>query len=294
LFFDFDKDDVRQVWDTILQDINRFKEKQLAFSNNLVQQLQTTAIGKQTPQEIIAGWNAENPNPISKLADNLNKILHSFYLEVPATFNSDKAEDLAFIQVRRTSERKDIPRNGWSTGTKQLILSATPIFQLPTSKTVMLMDEPERSFYPDIQRKLPAFYTSLAPEAQFFFATHSPIIASCFEPWEIVELKFNEEGYVYQERYFTGERHVDNYTLYPQYLRWDQILTEVFDLPSDGNDGRKEKIQRLTWLRNRLAYLGKNGNDAAQEQATLWEGYRHLAGLLNWEVKDWTPTSTKA
>jgi hypothetical protein len=34
----------------------------------------------------------------------------------------------------------------------------------------------------------------MAKDSQFFFATHSPLIASSFEPWEIVELKFNEKG----------------------------------------------------------------------------------------------------
>jgi predicted ATPase len=73
-------------------------------------------------------------------------------------------------------------------------LTITPLFQLDTTDTIILVDEPERSLYPDIQTEIIDYYTELAPNAQFFFATHSPLIASTFEPWEIVELKFNEQG----------------------------------------------------------------------------------------------------
>ncbi len=55
---------------------------------------------------------------------------------------------------------------------------------------------PERSLFPDIQRELVKYYTGLAPEAQFFFATHSPIIAAAFEPEERFILYFDENGEV--------------------------------------------------------------------------------------------------
>ena len=108
---------------------------------------------------------------------------------------------------------------------------ANTIYKLYTTNTVILIDEPERYLYPDIQNEIIDYYTNLAPKTQFFFATHSPIIASSFEPWEIIELKFDyKKGIVFQEKYYEGERHIDNYFINPQYLRWDSILTKVFDI----------------------------------------------------------------
>lgn len=89
------------------------------------------------------------------MAKVLNPIIQRFTIKVKEDFDFERAEDLEFIK-------------------------------LDTNKTIILIDEPERSLYPDIQQEIIGYYTQFAPKAQFFFATHSPIIASSFEPWEIV------------------------------------------------------------------------------------------------------------
>jgi AAA15 family ATPase/GTPase len=140
--------------------------------------------------------------------------------------------------------------------------------KLDTNKTIILIDEPEHSLYPDIQQEIIGYYTQLAPKAQFFFATHSPIIASSFEPWEIVELKFDyEKGIVYHEKYFEGERHMDNYFINPQYLMWDSILTKVFDLKERGNEKRIEK------------------EPSKAKKTEIYKKYKKLSELLDWETK---------
>ena len=58
------------------------------------------------------------------------------------------------------------------------------------------MDKPERSLYPDMQMDLIEYYQSLAPDAQFIVATHSPFIAASFEPEERFILYFDKEGKV--------------------------------------------------------------------------------------------------
>ena len=70
---------------------------------------------------------------------------------------------------------------------------------------------------------------------QLIMATHSPLIASSFEPWEVVELKFDENNQVFRELYYPidDERHVDNYTLDPRMLTWTSILTDIFDMKED-------------------------------------------------------------
>jgi len=62
-------------------------------------------------------------------------------------------DDLKFIEIQ-SLEGTEIPYNGWSTGTKQVILTMTPLFKLNTDDSIILLDEPERSLYPDIQTEI--------------------------------------------------------------------------------------------------------------------------------------------
>ena len=143
------------------------------------------------------------------------------------------------------------------------------------------IDEPEISLFPDIQMMIIDYYTNLAQKAQFFYATHSPIIASSFEPWEIVELKFDyDNGNVFQEKYFEGERHIDNYFIDPRYLRWDSVLKKVFDLKERGNELRVKKLMEIATLESKI----KKASDK-NEKIELYKEYKKLAELLDWEMK---------
>ncbi|MCU0288275.1 MAG: hypothetical protein MUF15_18010 [Acidobacteria bacterium] len=98
----------------------------------------------------------------------------------------------------------------------------------------------------------------MVPNSQFFFATHRPIITSAFEPWEIVELKFDKEHKsVYRELYYNGDNHVDNYKYFPEYMRWDSILQRIFDLEEEGSDKRIEALEELTEKRAQIEKLKK-------------------------------------
>ena len=145
------------------------------------------------------------------------------------------------------------------------------------------MDEPERSLYPDLQQEIIPYYSKLAPEAQFFYATHSPIIASSFEPWEIVELEFNEEGYVQQKPYYKGERHVANYHTDPRYMRWDSILRKMFDVEEEGNEERTKQLMELSQLGAKLEKLKREGA-SKKDRLEVWNEYEHLANLLDWKI----------
>lgn len=70
------------------------------------------------------------------------------------------------------------------------------MYELNTKNSIILIDEPERSLYPDIQMDLMDHYQNLAPDAQFIVATHSPFIAASFEADERFILYFDEEGKV--------------------------------------------------------------------------------------------------
>ena len=133
-------------------------------------------------------WKKNTTNPRNDLAENcLNPLVKHFFLEMDV-------ESADVPVVMKTKQGVKIDSKYLSMGTRQLLSTAIPIYKLDTTGTVILFDEPERSLFPDIQRELVKYYMSLAPEAQFFFATHSPIIASAFEPCERFILYFDEQG----------------------------------------------------------------------------------------------------
>jgi len=282
--FDFETDNVLDIWNEILTDINAYKIKELKYSQQITKALGISAEEGERAFKNYQHWKAENPNPLEQLAQQLNLILNKFSLTVKTSFDFESMEDLKFIEIE-SLDGTEIPYSGWSTGTKQVILTMTPLLKLNTDDSIILLDEPERSLYPDIQTEIINYYTQLAPNAQFFFATHSPIIASAFEPWEIVELKFNTEGTVYQEKYYQGERQVDNYLIDPRYLRWDVILMRVFDLAVEGNEKfRNQALTQAARLEALLSKLKAENRLETEEGQKTWAAYQALATKLAWRL----------
>jgi hypothetical protein len=179
-----------------------------------------------------------------------------------------------------------VPNDFWSTGTRQLVQTTIPLYQLKPQNAIILVDEPERSLYPDIQQSIIDAYVKLAPKCQFFFATHSPIIASAFEPWEIVELKFdNEHKYVYRDLHYEDKNHVDNYKYYPQYLRWDSILERIFELDEEGGKERQKALEKLAEVEMRIRKLKKSGQLDSQEGKKLVDQFKALSRKVDWEFE---------
>ncbi len=178
--------DTVPFWLYLLNEIIEYDEATPSFMIKLGQNTNLT------PHKTVAElqlWLAKNPR--FELANKcLNPILEKFFLELSLTGESKSPISL------KTKAGVQIPNNTLSTGTRQLLATAIPIYKFDTKGTVILFDEPERSLFPDIQRELVKYYTGLAPEAQFFFATHSPIIAAAFEPCERFILYFDKNGEV--------------------------------------------------------------------------------------------------
>ncbi|GAB4033234.1 AAA family ATPase [Spirosoma jeollabukense] len=174
------------TWQYLLREINQYDEETVQQITKIIQ---TTPKNKVT--EELQKWIAADPR--IELAEKcLNPILNDFFLEV----NIGAKGNAPIALCKSNKQDTAIPSSNLSTGTRQLLSTAIPIYKFDTQDTVILFDEPERSLFPDIQRKLVEYYTNLAPEAQFFFATHSPIIASAFEPCERFILYFDENGEV--------------------------------------------------------------------------------------------------
>jgi hypothetical protein len=229
---------------------------------------------------------AANPSPLKILAEKcLDPLLYNIGLKTKTDIDKNTILNLGFIELQ-TLFGAELPNGFWSTGTRQLVQTMIPLFQLKPKNAIILMDEPERSLYPDIQRSIIDAYVKLAPKCQFFFATHSPIIASAFEPWEIVELKFDKENkYAYRELYFDGDNHVDNYKYHPEYLRWDSILRHIFDLEQEGNKKRKDALEELTELMSRIGKLKEKAELDTPEGKELVDRYLALGVKLDWRTQ---------
>ncbi|WP_394665353.1 AAA family ATPase [uncultured Chryseobacterium sp.] len=135
-------------------------------------------------------WQMKNPNPIDDFSNKFDILLNKLHLEVDK-INVDYA-----IPFKNKVTEEIVPIDGLSTGTKGLLLYMLPLYQINTSKSIVILDEPERSLYPDIQMELMDFFRKISPNSQIITATHSPFIAASFEPEERFILYFNEEGKV--------------------------------------------------------------------------------------------------
>ncbi|TAE08032.1 MAG: hypothetical protein EAZ95_17630 [Bacteroidetes bacterium] len=285
--YDFTKDSFMILWATIVYDSKEeiYQQSKLrgligtAYLNN-----DKNALEKYTLEFENIKKNPKSPYKMLKKI--IDPVIKNFKVELSDYIDLNNSEDLSFIKIQDFGGNI-IPFNSWSTGTKQIILTASPMIKIDSKNTVIFFDEPESSLFPDVQRDLIDYYTGLAPESQFFFATHSPLIASQFEPWEIIELKFDEKtGKVYQEDYVKKgmERHVDNYRFYPKYMRWDSILTEIYDLDADGNEEREQALQELAQASADIKYYKAQGD--TEKVANLMKTYKALANKLLWKINE--------
>ncbi|MEA5457871.1 AAA family ATPase [Arcicella sp. LKC2W] len=281
---DFSEDKVSTVWNLILEKIQNYQEQELKIRQDISKVVEKSSSDIEAIQKAVKqleDWKNSEFNPIKDVADNcLDPLLAKFKLRVKTELDFKTKDDIGFIKVE-DFEGNEIPHGLWSTGTKQVILSALPLYLLKPKHTVILFDEPERSLYPDLQRTVVNYYSSLAESCQFFYSTHSPIIASSFDPWEIVELKFNKEGKVYRETYFEGENHVDNYKWNPKYMRWDDILQRVFDLEDDGSPDRKVKLDELATLNVKFKKLKTKEQEHSVEALEIVKNIEKLSKELS-------------
>jgi ABC-type lipoprotein export system ATPase subunit len=287
---DFTKDKVGDVWNLVFEEIQKFQEEELKLKQEIAKVAVESGSNVRAIQKAVRkleNWKKTAENPINRLADEcLDPILKFINLKVKRDFSFDAKSDIGLVKLEDLNGN-EVPYHLLSTGTKQILLTALPLYLLKPDQTLILCDEPERSLYPSLQRTIIDYYTGLTKQSQFFFATHSPIIASCFEPWEIVELKFDKNGYVYQEQYYPeGEdRHVDNYNIIPSYLTYDLMLSKVFDLDETHSHDRSEKITEVLTLRNQLLKHKEKNTITSPEAKQLYRDYRILAGKLFWNFE---------
>jgi len=271
------------VWEEILAEINQFNE---SFANKTMEYAKLLLKNPHSVNEEnikFQKWLNEHTNPLKELADNcLDQLLNKFGIRVKTEI--ENVSEIPFI-ILETFDGQSIPLENWSSGTKQIIFRALPLYWLKPENTTILFDEVENSLYPDIQKLVVDFYTSLGENCQYFFSTHSPVIASSFEGYEIVKLKFDKEGkYIETEKFYDGERNVDNYFLNPRLLRWDGIYQRIMDLETEGGDERRKLMPKAARLRKQLETMQEEQKQDTPEYQAKANEYIKMAKKLGWEV----------
>ena len=228
------------AWKLLKDKIDNYDTEKLKYKGRLSNKLlNIDNYEKKDFKDELQEWEAKNENILEKISNRLNEILIKFNLQLTKIDKNQKCyNDLIFKDL---SNEKIIKYDDLSTGTKNIISTFIPLKIHNPKDSIILIDEPENSFYPDIQRKLTDLYMEVGENNQLIMATHSPLIASSFEPWEVVELKFDGDNQVYRELYYEGDRHIDNYTLDPRLLTWTGILVDIFDMKEDSNSLEREK-----------------------------------------------------
>jgi len=239
-FLSTEKKETERTWINLKDKINNYAKERLEYVDTLSNKLLSIDnYEKKDFLKEIKSWEDKNSNILEQISDKLNEILVKFNLKL--TKLDKNALRYTKLEFEDLSNGRIVGYNQVSTGTKNLIATFISLKDYNPKDSIILIDEPEMSFYPNIQRQLTDLYMGVGENNQLIMATHSPLIASSFEPWEVVELKFDNHNQIYREKYYEGENHVDNYTLDPRMLTWTGILTDVFDMTEDSNFSFREK-----------------------------------------------------
>jgi len=263
------------VWYLLNKQINNYSKERSSYQKRLSDKLLNEEhYEKKDFLDGMKKWESKNKNILNEISNKLNEILLVFNLQLTKIDKKTKEyNDLIFKDL---SNNKIIKYDNLSTGTKNIISTFIPLKIHNPKDSIILIDEPENSFYPDIQRELTELYMEVGENNQLIFATHSPLIASSFEPWEVVELKFDKNNQIYRELYYKGDNHIDNYTLDPRLLTWTGILTKIFDLEDDSNIDRKKELMRYVRLKGKIKIL----DNSIEEEEELIKLSKKL-GLSN-------------
>ena len=248
-------DEAESLWIVMREKIDNYQDELSKYISVLSNKLVSDDnYEKENYKNELKTWEQENENLLEKIAEDINFILKKFNLEL--TKIDENQQSYNGLTIKDLSNNSVIKYDDLSTGTKNLLSTFIPLKTYAPKDSIILIDEPEMSFYPDIQRQLTDLYMNVGSNNQLVLATHSPLVASSFEPWEVVELKFDKDNQIYREKYYDGENHVANYVVDPRMLTWTGILTDVFDLKEDSNfTFREKKLMEYATLKSEIKQM---------------------------------------
>ena len=159
-------------------------------------------------QDLITEFDSFYPKILERLGDLWNRILDKagLYFDVEGANNPYQLNDNLKAYIKLNSNNQIIQYSNLSTGIRNYIFRLGHIFSLYFNREIdrgfLLVDEPENSLFPDFLFDLMDTYKQVTIDkrgennTQQFFATHNPIVAAQFQPYERIILDWNEDGSV--------------------------------------------------------------------------------------------------
>jgi len=189
---------IQNIWDKLVNIINDYNAEITLKTAQLYNETKDADSKIRDKKfEELKIWQTNNPNPLLNIAKAvLDEILEPLNLKVYTELTVDIIKGEFKIPIRQKETGELIHFDLLSSGSQNIIYPSLLFYFTKPNDAIIMFDEVENSLFPDIQRIIIDHYTKLAPNNQFFYATHSPIIASSFEPCERFILFFDEEGYV--------------------------------------------------------------------------------------------------
>lgn len=192
-------DTVNNFWAVLIYLILKRKEERERYE---------TAEGNidKTKRELTKEFDAIYPNILTKIAEVWDKILANagLYFDADGASNPVQLNDNLTVFIKSKTTNETVPYNQLSTGIRNFIFRIGHIYSLYFNREIkngiVLIDEPENSLFPDFLYDLIETYQSVFVDkngennTQLFVATHSPIIAAQFEPYERIILEWDEAG----------------------------------------------------------------------------------------------------
>lgn len=249
--YEFTQNIDKEIWFSLLYDILNYRKNFLQMASELINK---GVVGDFTNlNNEYSKWSQKNENPLISFANFFNPILDKLNLKIAET-------DTQYpISIKSKINREVVPFSSLSTGTKGLLLTTFPLYEIDTTDSVILIDEPERSLFPDMQVDLIDHYKNLAPDAQLVVATHSPFIAAAFEPEERFILYFDDKGKVKLMKgkspigddpndILHNDFNVDYYNKYGKmaYEKYRNLKTKI--LSEENTQAKKELVVELDQL----------------------------------------------
>lgn len=198
-FHEVSSDTISDFWKTLIYHLKKRDNDFQEFQNLEENQ-------NRTVREVREEFDSKHPKILDSLAKLWDEILGKAGLEFDTAGASNPiqlTDNLkAYIKLKSTGER--INYNDLSTGIRNFIFKVGHIYSLYFNRNIergfLLIDEPENSLFPDFLYDLVDIYQSITHNTQIFMATHNPIIAAQFEPYERFILEFDDQGHVQARR----------------------------------------------------------------------------------------------
>ncbi len=200
-YHEVSNENINEFWTVLIYLIKQRQEEKEQFETR------DENINK-TKKDLIVEFDKKYPKILDKISEVWNRILANagLYFDVAGASNPVQLTDNLLAYIYTIGSNKHIEYSQLSTGIRNYIFRIGHIFSLyfnrEIKRGIVLIDEPENSLFPDFLYGLIESYQNVFIDkngennTQLFVATHSPIIAAQFEPYERIILDWDEPGSV--------------------------------------------------------------------------------------------------